>query len=250
MRKKPPRIAALAGLLLASLLRAATAAATSDEALARLFSEAGDDCLGGRYEAAAHRYHEILDRGFVSPELYYNLGTVYLAGGDPGRAVLSFRRAWHLGSRDAGLARNLGVALQRCGARAPSEGPLLAASHLLRASEWAGLALAAYWIGLGTLVLRRWRQSIAPVMPAAALILSLALAGFAYARFSESRHEAVVITGPQDVRLAPTPNARSTTSLPEGSVVRIVYRGGEWVRVTCGEQNGWIPAASVEPVTP
>jgi tetratricopeptide (TPR) repeat protein len=61
-----------------------------------LWKEAADSYDNGDYEAAAERYNKIAERGFVSAELYYNLGNSYFKAGQLAESIRAYRRALRL----------------------------------------------------------------------------------------------------------------------------------------------------------
>lgn len=47
----------------------------------------------GSYASAVESYNKLLERGFVSPDLYYNLGNAYFKNGNLGASIWAYRRA-------------------------------------------------------------------------------------------------------------------------------------------------------------
>lgn len=83
------------GLLLMFFLPAfqSTALATANEPLWQAAAEAYDQ---GDYSSAIDNYSKILERGFSSEELYYNLGNSYFRSGKLGASIWAYRRALKL----------------------------------------------------------------------------------------------------------------------------------------------------------
>ena len=67
----------------------------------------------GDYKAAIREYNKILDTGYESGELYYDLGNSYFKDGRLGMAVLSYERARNLMPRDGDLESNYRYVLNR-----------------------------------------------------------------------------------------------------------------------------------------
>ena len=59
----------------------------------------------GQYREAIESYESVLQAGFTSPELYYNLGNAYFKLDERGKAVLYFEKAKKLAPRDADIAQ-------------------------------------------------------------------------------------------------------------------------------------------------
>ena len=52
--------------------------------------------INGDYVGAAAFYEAIVDKGYISGRLFYNLGNAYFKAGELGRAVLNYNRAQKL----------------------------------------------------------------------------------------------------------------------------------------------------------
>jgi len=77
-----------------------------------LFNSAAVKYDGADYKAAIEDYGAILNTGFESVQIYYNLGNAYFKGGQVGRAIASYRRALELNPRDQETKTNLAFAKQ------------------------------------------------------------------------------------------------------------------------------------------
>jgi tetratricopeptide (TPR) repeat protein len=75
-----------------------------------LWKQAADYYDQGSYSAAIEAYNKMLDRGFSSPELYYNLGNSYFKSNQLGRAIWSYRRALRLNPGFKQASDNLQIA--------------------------------------------------------------------------------------------------------------------------------------------
>jgi len=58
-----------------------------------LWSQAAEQYDNGEYSAAIDNYNQLLERGYVSADVYYNLGNSYFKDGRFGLAVWAYRRA-------------------------------------------------------------------------------------------------------------------------------------------------------------
>lgn len=66
--------------------------------------------INGDYVGAAAFYEAIVDKGYISGRLFYNLGNAYFKAGELGRAVLNYNRAQKLMPYDKDVTYNLAVA--------------------------------------------------------------------------------------------------------------------------------------------
>jgi hypothetical protein len=61
-----------------------------------IWKEAADLYDKGQYHTAIDNYNKLLDRGYNTPEVYYNLGNSYFKANEIGHAIWSYRRALRL----------------------------------------------------------------------------------------------------------------------------------------------------------
>ena len=70
-------------------------------------AKANESYEGGEYAQALEIYERLVEEGAVDPDLFYNLGNAYYKEGQPGRAVLYYKRALRLAPRDNDARTNL-----------------------------------------------------------------------------------------------------------------------------------------------
>lgn len=61
----------------------------------------------GKFSEAAQALQQIIDRGYSSPQLFYNAGCAYYKSGRIGYAIANFRRAQRLAPEDEDVKANL-----------------------------------------------------------------------------------------------------------------------------------------------
>ena len=215
----------------------------------------------GRYVEASLVYEQLIDRGYESATLYYNLGNAYFKQGDLGRAILNYRRAEKLYPRDADIRTNLKIARdQRADVFEEAGGAFAIESasnptNRLTLDELALFTLAV-WVVLTLLVLvllftkrRSVRRGAvyASVVMGLALLLSAGLTGERW--YSEGAdHELVVVVEMVDVVSGPGTNYAQEFTLHGGSEVRLLEQLGSWTRLSLpgGDRQGWVPSSAVE----
>jgi len=192
---------------------------------------------------AVEIYEEILERGYVSAELFYNLANAHLKLDNHGFAILNYRRALTLAPRDSDIRSNLAVAMKRAHCPEHHSSRTARAISSLTDNEWAILALAAYWTGIALTVIlpvaRRRRKLVSTlvVMLAGVVLFSVYCAA---SRAGGIGAPEAVLTRQQNAKLAPGDSAMAILQLPEGSLVRIVDVSGNWAKVQCERRKGWL----------
>lgn len=245
------------------ILLAVTAAPSALVAQQPLFDEGNRLYQEGDFAGAAASYEAVLEGGFESAEVYYNLGNTHVRLGRFGEAVLNYERAARLDPANDDIRANLALVNQRLLDRIEP----MPRFWLLSAFDWwmgliprgvlAGLAGACYLL-LGAVlvmvVLRRpagWRRVLVRTAYAAgvaAVVLGATL--LVHETGLAEPEEAVVMAAEARVLSAPSEEGGLTVfTLHEGTKVRIDRRAGEWVEIVLADGKvGWLPAEVLEVV--
>lgn len=249
------RVLLLAGAL--ALALGPSGAAGQQEIVAR-GNEAYQD---GDYAAAIEAYEAVLEAGFRSAGLEYNLGNAYFKAGELGRAILHWERALELSPGDPDARTNLELARSLT---VDAVEPLPTFWMTALVSWWVGLLPRAWLVGLvalgwialtGGAVLRTLGRS--PWIPAlgrgsivAGMALLLLLGPSLVVRETGLGvpERAVILAEAVPVRSAPSSDDDLTLfEIHEGTRVRIDQRAGEWVEVVLDDGKvGWVPAEVME----
>jgi hypothetical protein len=199
-------------------------------------STANQLLTSGDAAAAARLYEALAAEGLESPALHVNLGAARVREGRRGAAVASFLRALRLDPLDADARANLATLRARGGVAVP-EPPLLARVVDRTPDGAAAAAFLAGWLALFALLALRLRArggARAALLAAAAAAGLVAAAGAALvaARDAERRTpHAVVVGDGAGLRDGPEAALRPSRALREGTVVLVLERRGDAVRV-------------------
>lgn len=209
----------------------------------------------GEYVGAIEAYEAILDAGFESGDLHYNLGNAYFKSGDLGRSILSWERALIRAPGDPDVLANLSLASQLT---VDAVDPL-PRFWLLAVGSWVlaliprGVLLtvvALAWIALTGGVIAQilargsWATRVAPWLVVGGGVAFLVLGtNMVIREMGIGRIErAVILSEVVPVRSAPADDDDLTIfEVHEGTRVRIDQRTGSWVAVVLDDGKvGWI----------
>ena len=209
----------------------------------------------GDFAGAAAKYEDVLESGFESSVLYYNLGNARYRLGELAPAVVAYERAARLDPGNDDVRANLALVNQRLQDRIEP----LPRFWLLSAFEWwltllprgaLEATVAGCWGVLGLagvmLVLRRprgWRATARRTSYGAGLA-TVVLGGTLFAREAGvgRPEEAVVMAAETRVLSAPSAEGGLTVfTLHAGTKVRIDQRSGEWAEIVLADGKvGWL----------
>ncbi len=252
-----PRLVAAWLVVLAAGMFLATPSLRADEA-ASLFAQGNQRYTQGDYEGAIRAYESILERGFESWQVYYNLGNAYYKRGEIGKAILNFERARRLNPRDEDIRHNLDLANLKVVDRINAIPEfffvrwLKFLARLLPLATLGWLALGFYGVAASLWIVRlfargKLRSTLTAVLiPAvAAWIALLTLAAY---RFYIDRADtyAIVLVEKVDARSAPEQDGTEVFAIHEGVKVRIDRQENQWAKIRLADGKvGWIPLSAV-----
>ncbi len=246
----------LAALLSSSVCPAQTAG------LDKLWEDANKAYTDADYDKAIGGYTAILDAGYASHKLYYNLGNAYFKSNRIGRSILFYNRALLLKPGDRDTRYNLEIANGQIRDKIDAV-PEFFLTRWVRgvrstmgSNGWAVLSLVLLAAVLGSvlvyllagkLVLRKAGFYIG--------ICSFVLMVSAFVFSISERHEilhssqAIVMSSAAPVKSSPDGASKDIFILHEGTKVSVVSSLGEWreIEIASGDK-GWIASAAIETI--
>lgn len=214
----------------------------------------------GNYAGAASIYNRFIASGYVSPDVYYNLGNCYYRTNEIAKAILNYERAAKLSPDDADVRFNLQLANQKTLDKITDESPMLALMWINKlvnlASErgWGMMCILFFCLALvlvllylfsGRLLLRQvgfW---------CAILMLLLCVASFALAadqyNISSAHDTVIVMSSTVTVKGSPIESGTSLFVIHEGAKATVLMTLGEWVEIKLANGNqGWLLKSDIE----
>lgn len=225
--------------------------------------EGNEYYLQGEYESAAASYQSIVDSGYASGELYYNLGNAYYKSHNITMALVNYERANILKPKDTDIEHNLEVAREFVVDRID----VLPEFFLTRAyvgfvkafdaDVWAILSIISFILALTLLLvyfLSRWiaLRRISFWSGIMFVLISLSTILFAYHqnKLTTRHNQALVFTPSVVIKSSPDENSGTDLFLlHEGTKVTVDDQLGEWREVVLSDGNrGWLKESDLIPL--
>lgn len=225
------------------------------------FFIAGNEAYqSGAYDEALDNYLRIVDAGFESSPLYYNIGNTYFKLGNLGRSILNYERAARLDPRNSDISTNLELARSLTA----DEVTPLPTFWLFRITSWWVHAIPLSLLGI--LTAGAYLTTIAALVGVtmskapASLARSAAATGVVTAALTVnllavelgwgSSVEAVVLQPEAAVYSAPSDDPSLLVfNVHEGTKVRIDEKAGEWIEIVLEDGNvGWMKVEGTETI--
>jgi len=227
-----------------------------------LFHNANNSYEQGDYEAALNIYSEIINAGFESPDLYYNMGNSAFRSNSIGLAILYFEKCLKMDPSHEDAGHNLEF-VSKYRVDTFEEVPELfirswtsAFVRLLPEKTWSMMAIISFVILLGSILVYLFSRRLT-LKKSGFFTAILAIVVFTITMTSAlSKHRSIVVP-PDGIILAPSVVVKSSPSesgtdlfiLHEGTDVRVNEEVSGWhnVRVVDGRE-GWIRAVDFESI--
>lgn len=223
----------------------------------RQFDQGNRYYQDGRYEEALGAYEKVLEEGYASGALYYNMASAYYRTDELGEALRYYEKARPFMPENNQLRHNLRQVRSRLGdPPALSRPPFWQAARQWIAAQaspsvlfgvgWILYAGAAFLLiyRLWTGVRRPWhRRVVAGAFAVGGVLLLLAFATSAGGAVEPTR--AIITEGKAALRA--DPNASDTSAVvPEGAMLKVLEHRREHVRIQLPDgTTGWLPTRTI-----
>ncbi len=207
------------------------------------------------YEKAVDAYESVIDSGYVSAELYYNLGNAYYKSHNITMALVNYERALRLDPRDEETLHNLAIAREFVVDKIDVLPEFFLLTwfrgfvKMLDPDLWASISITAFVAALCLLLIYFFSMKINLRKASfwmAVLLFIISVSTFVFAaghnRLVMQHNQAIVLS--PSVTIKSSPDEQSGTDLfllHEGTKVTIEDQLGDWREVILTDGNrGWL----------
>ena len=225
-----------------------------------LFTNANDLYKNEKFEQAIELYKNIESKGFISSELYYNLGNSYYKLNKVGPSIYYYEKALQLNPLNEDVQNNL-VFAKRLALDNIEELPKTVfqkfnANYLQQLSynQWA--IVTVVFCFLASLFFLLFYLSQKPSLKRSFFVISVF--GFFFLivsfvitlnqyNFAKNNKVAIVFAEETSVRNAPTLNSEEVFTLHEGTKVTVLDSIDDWKKIKLADGKiGWIIAEEIK----
>ncbi|RCK72879.1 MAG: BatE [Ignavibacteriae bacterium] len=214
----------------------------------------------GEYEQALSKYEQIIKNGYISSDLYYNIGNVYFKLENIPAAILYYERAKRLSPNDEDIDFNLKIANLRVVDKIDPLPKIFfinwwySISNINNSENWAIIAIIFSWISIGLfLVFRISKISIikksAFMSGSILLIFMMLVLSFAYTqyRYETDNTTGIIFSNNASVKSSPDEAGTDLFVIHEGVKVEILDEVGNWKKIRLADGKvGWIVADDIQ----
>lgn len=216
----------------------------------------------GKYKEAAKSYQSIVDEGYQSANLFYNLGNAYFKLGELPSSILYYEKARLLSPGDEDINFNIRFA------NAKTVDKIDEAPEFFLSKWWTGvilqnsadtlaiMAILLFLIGSAALITYFFAINL-PVKKTSffgAIILfaiglfTIFLASSQMSYFSDNK-QAIIFSSVVNVKSSPAAQASTVFILHDGTKVNLKETNGDWIRIKLANGNqGWLKANDIKEI--
>jgi tetratricopeptide (TPR) repeat protein len=225
-----------------------------------LFKNGNQYYQQGDYQKAIDQYEQILEQGFESGALYFNLGNSYYKLNELGKARLNYERAAEFIQGDEALNENLRILKMRLvdQIEAPPQFFLdtwwnyILNLFSVRALIW--IVAILFWVMIASLVFRIYHSTRGHITRGKALFVFSLVVFLIFALISaqkiyklETEHFAVIMNPSVTLLAEPKIGGTEVFVLHEGTKVKIERRTNEWLEIKLVDgKTGWLTKDNLE----
>ncbi|WP_317900172.1 tetratricopeptide repeat protein [Aurantibacillus circumpalustris] len=207
-----------------------------------------------RYKEAIESYEKLIQEGYTSYQLYFNLGNSYYRNNELGKAIYYYELARKIEPNDEDVRLNLGIAAGKTIDKIDAKENFFISAvktNLLSSfstTTWAKLTIIALF--LAAVLFFFFISSTQLLVKRISLVLSSVLfIGFFITYFLGSsavnaKYEnkfAIILAKEIKIMNEPTALAKVKFSLHEGTKIRVVENNGDWLLIKLDNGNeGWV----------
>lgn len=241
-------------LILILIASGMTTAATPQWSPDSVISSGNEHYKNQEFEKAMADYQSVVDSGYESAALYFNLGNACFKANQLTLALVNYERARLLDPRDGEIKNNLEVARTFLSDEIDVLPEFILRKwyayfvKLLRSNQWAMLSMACFIAALvlflaylfsGRIGIRKLSFWLSVVL----MVSSLASFGLSYQKkkYDLNHRTALILSPSVTVKSSPDENGTDIFQLHEGTKVKVVDEVGDWreIRIADGNQ-GWV----------
>jgi tetratricopeptide (TPR) repeat protein len=224
------------------------------------FQQGNEAYQSGDYLKAIEYYNQIIDNGYKTPELFYNLGNAYYKLKNIPNAILNYERALKLAPDDEDIQFNIRLAnLQTLDKIEPLPKVFYqewweSLSGWHSSGTWSVLMVIFIWltfIGLAGFLLlySPFKRKISFFILILSFVFAVLSYIFAETNYAEETSKDSAIIFSESVYVKSSPDAESTDLfiLHEGTKVEVLDEVGTWSKIKLANGNvGWLPQNTIE----
>jgi len=209
----------------------------------------------GAFTEAVDLYHSVIDSGYMSASLYYNLGNAYFKSKDIPSSILYYEKALKLDPKDEQIRFNLNIANSQITDKIEEVPEMFyirwwkALTGLFGPNIWARIAIVLFIIMLCMatifVITRNMTVRRFSFWAGSAMIILLVISFYiAYQKYNQQNKDnfGIIFSPTITVKSSPATNSVDLFVIHEGTKVEILDQVEGWYEIKIANGSlGWLP---------
>lgn len=214
------------------------------------------------YKAAAKAYQQVLDAGYESVAVYFNLGNANYKLSEMPEAILNYEKALKLSPGDTDIQLNLQLVNLKITDRIEAVPVFFLTKwwrgfiYFLSLSTLSVFTVVCFIAGFTLIIIylfltAKWHKKLAfyAGMTAISLGLIFMIMAGVQSHYLNSTQQGIMFTGASDVKAGPDNKQKTLFVIHLGTKVTIQEQEGDWIKVLLANGNGgWIKISDVKKI--
>lgn len=224
-----------------------------------LLSKANELYNTSAYDSAVVMYKKVIDKGYSSSTLYYNLGNTYYKLRDYPMAIFYYEKSLKLDPDNEDTKHNLEIANAFISDKIETVPDLFIKawwnnlSNIFTANTWAVISLIVLAILLSCIFLyliARTRILKKSMFFSCIFLILITISIFSITtkkyNYIKSNNNGIIIAPTITVKSSPSTSSVDLFVLHEGSKIKILDNTGDWEKIKIANGSiGWLPSSSI-----
>ncbi|MEQ8623717.1 MAG: tetratricopeptide repeat protein [Vicingaceae bacterium] len=216
----------------------------------------------GKYQNASEQYNQLIDKGYISDDIHYNLANSYFKMNDIAPAILNYEKALKINPNNKDAANNLALANEKTVDKIEQVPELFfyrwidSILNIMSLNAWSKLSVVLFFLAFICFALYLFTTTLTLKKVGFYAFSIMLILGFtswlmaAKQKHSlEAKNYAIVMNPTVNIVSSPSKGSSQLFVLHEGSKVKIKEETEDWFRVALPNGNeGWIDKVDVEVV--
>lgn len=215
--------------------------------------------IASEYYEAQLIYESLVEEGFISPELYYNLGNCYYKSELLAPAIFYYEKALKLSPGDEDIRHNLEIAYSKIANKVNAVPEIFyikwfnSVRNLLSSNTWAWICIITFSFTLFIIILllmskRRGIKKIGIYISTVLGLAAILSFSFAYSqkKYQMSSKHAIVFEAAM-VKSSPSFDGNNLFEIQEGLKVQILDTLDNWAQIRIPDgKRGWVQSNQIK----
>lgn len=223
------------------------------------FAKANQLYKNGEYAKAINKYEKIIDNGYKSAALYYNLGNAYYKIDEIGLSILYYEKALKFHPNDEDILFNLNIAKLKTVDKIEKV-PDFFINQLwkkivssMNSNKWSYISIFVFFLFIGSIAIFIFSANpfvkktfFATGIVFLATSITLSIASFQRLRLDRQENYAIITQPSVYVKSAPSESSTDLLILHEGTKINILAKDEQWRKFKLADgTEGWLKASAI-----